>query len=102
MDKVLKIEDVEKEIVVKGCYDCPMSSSGAICDRNWIDCPLPDAAVKPKDEWPNDENHRLGPNGERLIAKRQYDTCYGCFYHCGECKGVECYEKIWVLAGDRK
>lgn len=32
-----------------------------------------------KDVWPEDENHRIGPNGEKLIAVSSNDVCDGCF-----------------------
>lgn len=121
MSKVLEIVGASRKLIIDDCAKCPLqyrisgyreechhpdlegrfAESGCICYL----CPLPDAPEAPADVWPDDENHRLGPNGERLVAEREYCSCSGCFYDGkkGVCRGVlcrdvECDEKIWVRA----
>ena len=113
MSKRLEIAGTGKVWIVKKCIECPLLDSDACCVidnkhrpkfcEECENCPLPDATEAPADVWPDDENHRLGPNGERLIAEREYCSCSGCFYDGkkGVCRDVECYEKIWKLTGDR-
>ena len=50
-----------------------------------------DATEAPADVWPDDENHRLGPNGEQLIAV-DHVSCKSCFLF-----GQPCYSQNAVL-----
>ncbi len=53
-------------------------------------------------DWLEDENHRLGPNGERLIKVDGGDLrdCNRCFYFSIDCRGIPCIGHHWELAGD--
>ena len=93
MKKLLEIKGCRKAVVIEGCSDCPMCHIDCenldFCRHperecelaTYCKCPLPDA-TEPADVWPDDENHRLGPNGERLIAV-DHVSCKVCFL-CGQ------------------
>ena len=122
-----KLEIVGKVWVLDKCIECPLLDSGAMCvidnkhrpqfDEECENCPLPDATEAPADVWPDDETHRLGPNGERLIAVASVPTsgnsilqfcavCF-CFKHGLPCFPCEKEQREdgrnihWELAGDR-
>lgn len=123
MKRVLKIVGGGKEKIIEHDYDCPLrdvddhycghpDSECLYCtlgDRIGDSCPLPDATEAPADVWPDDGNHRLGPNGERLIAVDGWKCCL-CFYQKLDCFKVPCKQSErednrfihWELAGDRK
>ncbi len=132
MSKVLEIKGCKESFIVEACKECPLAyvnSEGAIyCNHpeagyvlaSINKCPLPDATEAHADVWPDDENHRLGPKGERLIAvegeEEDCNDCYKCFYAI--CDGDACTCEVtnrmcssskrkdgrtihWELAGDR-
>lgn len=52
-----------------------------------------------EDIWPDDDNHRLGPNGERMIAVSSPDMCNGCF---GITRGTHTIIEHEAFCGDEK
>ena len=125
MKKLLEIKGCKKTLVIETCGDCPLLNGVIGCkhpDAGRIDfsphtlspvCPLPDATKAPADVWPDDENHRLGPNGEQLIAV-DHVSCKACFLFGQPCYSQNavltcCYDYRkdkrnihWEIAGDRK
>lgn len=115
MSKVLEIKGCKESFIVEACKECPLAyvnSEGAIyCNHpeagyvlaSINKCPLPDATEAHADVWLEDENHRLGPNGERLIKVDGGDLrdCNRCFYFSIDCRGIPCIGHHWELAGDR-
>ena len=124
MAKQLQIVGVQGVLIVTRCQgDCPFNYDCIECKLSDVqltdldipkDCPLPDAPEVPADVWPDDENHRLGPKGERLIAvdyAGPWDNCRACFYTCRHaddeqgCRGFDRSDGRsihWELAENRK
>ena len=126
MAKVLQIVGGKKEKVISAAHECPLRNIEedycghpdneclycTLGDRIGDSCPLPDATEAPADVWPDDGNHRLGPNGERLIAV-DHVSCKACFLFGQPCYSQNavltcCYDYRkdrrnihWELAGDR-
>ena len=137
MSKVLEIVGASRKLIIDDCAKCPLqyrisgyreechhpdlegrfAESGSICYL----CPLPDAHGVVNGKWPDDDNHRLGPNGEPLEAVEVDDTtvskCFVCFYgvnarrNCpakiGDTRCSSRFRKdgksiVWKLAGERK
>lgn len=123
MAKRLEIAGTGKVWIIQKCIECQLLDSDACCvidnkhrpkfEEECENCPLPDATQSPADVWPNDDNHMLGPNGERLIAVNYagpWDNCRKCFITCRhaddekKCKAIDRFDRRnihWELAGDQ-
>ena len=95
MARRIEIVGTDKVWIIKKCIECPLLDSDAMCiidnkhrpkfDEECENCPLPDATEAPADVWPDDENHRLGPNGELLTAVTAYIDPEYSFESCKKC-----------------
>lgn len=91
--KLIKLEGVAKEIVVKDCIHCPFfDSRGHICETDIKSCPLPDCV---------DENEHAAPDGTVLVAVE--DACANCYYNkISRSKGCGKEPRSYPCTADRR